>query len=77
METYPLISKKRADFSLFRKAHELVIGKEHLNKEGLLKIVSLKASLNLGLSEQMKLAFPNVIPTARCTDFSVSIPDCN
>ena len=77
LETYPLISKKRADFSLFRKAHELVIGKEHLNKEGLLKIVSLKASLNLGLSEQMKLAFPNVIPTARCTDFSVSIPDCN
>ncbi len=77
LETYPLISQKRADFELFSKAHELVIGKEHLNKEGLLKIVSLKASLNLGLSEQIKLAFPGVIPTARCTSFSVSIPDSN
>lgn len=77
LETYPWISQKKADFDLFDKAHKLVISKEHLNKEGILKIVSLKASLNLGLSEQMKLAFPDVVPTARCTDFTVNIPDCN
>lgn len=77
LETYPLISQKRADFELFNKAHRLVMSKEHLNKEGISEIVSLKASLNLGLSEQMKLAFPDVIPAARCTNFSVSIPDSN
>ena len=77
LETYPLISQKRGDFELFKKAHELVMSKEHLNKEGILKIVSLRASLNLGLSEEIKLAFPNVIPTVRRTDFSVSIPDSN
>lgn len=25
----------------------------------------------------MKLAFPDVVPAARCTDFAVNIPDCN
>jgi len=34
---------------------------EHLNKEGLIKIVSLKAYLNKGLSENLKINFPNII----------------
>ena len=77
LENYPLITQKKADYELFKKAYELVIKKEHLNKEGILKIVSFKASMNLGLSEQLKDAFPEVIPATRLTDFSVSIPDCN
>lgn len=48
LEKFPLISQKKADFELFKKTY--VMRKEHLNKEGILKIVSLKASLNLGLS---------------------------
>nr|ADN97200.1 group I intron-encoded double motif LAGLIDADG homing endonuclease [Ophiostoma minus] len=75
MEKYPLISQKRADFELFKKAYDLVMKNEHLNQDGLLKIVSLKASLNLGLSDDLKLAFPNVIPATRFTDFAVNIPD--
>ena len=75
MRKYPLITQKKADFELFNKAHELILENEHLNKEGLLKIVSLKASLNLGLSEAFKLAFPDVIPATRLTDFTVNIPD--
>jgi len=39
--------------------------KEHLTSKGLLDIVSLKASLNLGLSEGLKKAFPNVVPKVR------------
>jgi len=39
--------------------------KEHLTIEGLRKILALKASLNLGLSENLKVAFPNVIPVKR------------
>lgn len=35
---------------------------EHKTLKGLLKIVSLKASLNLGLSDSLKAAYPNVIP---------------
>jgi hypothetical protein len=78
MEKYPLLTKKRADYILFKEVYELVIRKEHLTKEGLLKIVSLKASLNLGLSESLKAAFPNIIPAIKYTDSSaVSIPDCN
>lgn len=77
LENYPLITQKRADYELFKKAYELVLKKDHLNKVGLNKIVSLKASLNLGLSVLLKEAFPGIIPAARFTNFSVSIPDCN
>jgi hypothetical protein len=76
LENYPLVTQKKTDYELFKEAHGLVIKKEHLNIVGLLKIVSLKASLNLGLSEQLKKAFPGITPAVRITNFSVSIPDC-
>jgi hypothetical protein len=42
-----------------------MLRKEHLTSKGLLDIVSLKASLNLGLSEDLNKAFPNVVPKDR------------
>jgi hypothetical protein len=39
--------------------------KEHLTMEGLRKIVAIKASLNLGLSESLNKAFPNITPVPR------------
>jgi hypothetical protein len=39
--------------------------KEHLTNEGLNKIVSIRASLNLGLSEGLVKGFPNVSPADR------------
>ena len=39
--------------------------KEHLTLEDLLGIVALKASMNLGLSEKLRLAFPDVVPMKR------------
>lgn len=39
---------------------ELILNKEHLQKEGLDKILSIKSVLNKGLSEKLKAAFPNV-----------------
>lgn len=36
--------------------------KEHLEWEGIKKIVAIRASLNKGLTEELKVAFPNVIP---------------
>lgn len=39
--------------------------KEHLTLAGLEKIVSIKASINLGLSDSLKAAFPNINPVSR------------
>jgi hypothetical protein len=62
---YPLRTKKWEDFMLFKEAYNIVKDKNHLTKEGLMKIVSLKASLNNGLSNTLKNAFPDVIPAIK------------
>ena len=58
-EQYPLISVKVTDYILFKKALDLINTQEHLNEEGLLKLIGIKASLNLGLNDSLKNAFPN------------------
>src|SRR5260221_9118701 len=45
-DKYPLLTKKRADFELWAQILHLTKNKEHLNMEGLRKIVAIKASLN-------------------------------
>lgn len=77
LDIYPLLTQKKADYLLFKEAYELVIKNDHLTKDGILKIVSLKASLNLGLSKQLRDAFSEVIPAIRLTDFSANVIDCN
>lgn len=62
---YPLLTKKRADFLLFKEVLELMNSGEHLTKEGLAKIVNIKASMNKGLSEQLKEQFIDVVPVQR------------
>lgn len=57
-DQYPLITKKHLDFILFKEAFQLFINKSHLTPEGLIKMASLKASMNLGLSKTLKEAFP-------------------
>ena len=59
---FPLITQKSIDFLLFKNAYELVIAKLHLTDAGFQKILSIRASLNLGLTDKLKLTFPNVIP---------------
>jgi hypothetical protein len=59
-EKYPLITQKHSDFIYFRDIVKLISNKEHLNKEGLNNIVSLKASLNNGLSNELSTYFPQV-----------------
>ena len=58
---YPLITQKHSDFLLFKQAFEIVNRKEHLSFNGLDKIISLKASINKGLSDKLKEAFPKII----------------
>ena len=64
-EKYPLQSGKSVDFFLFKQCVLLMTNKEHLTLSGLKKIIAIKAVLNLGLSEQIKTSFPNVIPIIR------------
>jgi hypothetical protein len=56
---FPLITQKWSDFQLFKAAFELVKCKRHLTSEGLIDIVSIKATMNLGLSEELAIAFPS------------------
>jgi hypothetical protein len=59
------LTQKAADFLLFKKAVELVNDKAHLTVEGLEKLVNIKASMNLGLSDVLKSEFPGYIPVER------------
>ena len=62
---YPLITQKLADFLLFKAVVDMANNKEHLTMKGLQKIVSLKASINLGLNDELKAAFPDTVPILR------------
>jgi hypothetical protein len=72
-----LITQKGADFQLFKQALKLVEQKEHLTCEGLNKLISIRAVLNKGLSENLKAAFPNVIYSVRPKLTNTVIQDPN
>lgn len=59
-DNYPLLTKKYSDYVLFKKIIELMLEKEHNTLEGRQKIVNIKASINLGLSNELKEAFPSL-----------------
>lgn len=64
-DSYPLITHKWSDYQLFRQTFELIKRKEHLTIEGLKKVLSFKAVFNEGLPNQLKTAFPDIIPHIR------------
>lgn len=70
-DKYPLKSAKLADFLLFKDCFSIIKSKEHLTEIGLTKIVNLKASLNLGLSEKLKEFFPNIVADKIKTTFLI------
>ena len=72
---YPLISEKAADLYLFKQAVELITNKTHLTEQGLLNIVNIKASMNLGLSDKLKTEFKGYIPVERPVINTENIPD--
>ena len=74
-DNYPLITKKQADFLLFKKVVELINNKSHLNTEGLNEILSLKASMNKGLNDELLNYFPNIKPILRPLVNITEIPD--
>ena len=74
---YPLITQKLIDFELFKQAVYLLNDKKHLTQEGLLELISIKSVINLGLSDRLKLAFPNFKPIVRPSSLNKKIMDPN
>ena len=76
-DKYPLITQKKADYLLFKQAINLLYSKVHKDVDGILRILSIKASMNLGLSDRLKIQFPTVIPEPRPKVNSAVIRDPN
>lgn len=64
-DSYPLNTIKSADYFLFREVALMMKEKQHLSKEGWARVLALKASSNKGFSEELKVAFPDIIPADR------------
>jgi len=64
-ENYPLITQKWSDYQLFKLAFNIIKNKNHLTQDGLNELISIKSSMNLGLGNELKLAFPNIKPITR------------
>lgn len=73
-DKYPLITQKFSDYLLFREVVMMMNQGEHLTKEGLDKIVTIRASLNKGLTEVLKAAFTNILPAPRFQVVNPKIP---
>ena len=72
-DNYPLITKESSDYILFKQVALLMLNKEHNNLEGLQKIVKLRASLNLGLSKDLKEAFPEAVAIKKSNNFTEAV----
>lgn len=74
-DNYPLLSQKQGDFVLFKRAVDLLKTKQHLNSESFKEILMIRASMNLGLSAQLKQAFPGILPFERVKVTNLVIKD--
>ena len=55
----------------------MMLSKEHLTLESLIKIIAIKASMNRGLSDVLKKAFPDVVPLVRPIVENPKVHDLN
>jgi hypothetical protein len=76
-DKYPLLTDKRSDFELFKRVVEMLNLKEHLTLEGLHKIVGIRATINTGTSDALRLAFPDISPVLRPVVVDQEIKDPN
>lgn len=64
-DKFPLLTQKLGDYLLWKQAFDILKNKEHLTMEGLRKIVAIKASINKGLSPELKEEFSSVLTVSR------------
>lgn len=74
---YPLITQKRADYELFKRGVAIRESGRHGTLDGIQDIVNIRASMNKGLTEELKMAFPKTIPVIRpiVSEDDQNIPD--
>ena len=78
LDKYPLITHKRGDYELWKQVFYLMERGEHLTAPegaGLEKIVAIKSSMNRGLSSNLKVSFPEIVPVFRSSRWSSNIED--
>ena len=76
-DKFPLITQKKADYELWKQVFNIIKNKEDTTQEGLNKIISLRASMNRGWSDKLRLAFPNIIMAQRPLLENKTIKDSN
>lgn len=76
-DKYPLRSQKRVDYELFKQAYELMKAKSHLSESGLKEIVSVRASMNQGLTEELTADFPDIVPKSKPIFKDLTVQDPN
>jgi LAGLIDADG endonuclease len=78
-DKFPLITNKLNDYKLFKLAYILFLKKEQLTLEGIKKLVSIKSSMNLGLSPELKTIFSNIegFKKENISKYPLGIPDPN
>jgi LAGLIDADG endonuclease len=76
-DIYQLITQKKADFEIFKKVFNIIKNKNHLTNEGLQQIINLRASMNIGLSDNLKFQFSKITPVERPNVCTKIIPDPN
>ncbi len=59
-DKYPLESGKIIDYQLWVNCVNIIAKKEHLNLQGLTKIISIKSILNKGISENLSTIFKDI-----------------
>ncbi|VBB87383.1 Dod ND4L i1 grp IC protein (mitochondrion) [Podospora comata] len=64
-EKYTLITNKYKDFIIFKQIVSLMSENKHTTLEGLKEILEYRASLNWGLSKNLKESFPSIVPVKR------------
>lgn len=64
-DKYPLLTKKRADFLLFKKVVNLMVQGIHLSSQGVEEILSIKASMNKGLNPEISQLYPQIVAVKR------------
>lgn len=70
---YPLITNKQNDLLLFKNILKIMDKNEHLSKNGLINIINLRASLNLGLSIKLKTFFTEEIKIIKRPEVNIPI----
>jgi hypothetical protein len=74
-DKYSLRTYKKNDYLLFKEALEMIKSKEHLTLEGFKKLLTIKVSLNKGLTPELKAAFPDIVEVKRPLVINTGIPD--